>query len=91
MLTEKNHPGPSSIGKVSIYLHANLARFVKGSTKPSIVLIKEGETLVEIISRFEIPASEISFMIVNGNMISDYQIALNPGDEIHFFGIVGGG
>lgn len=91
MLTEKSHPGPSSIGKVSIYLHANLARFVGDSTKASVVLIKEGETLVDIINRFQIPHSEISVMIVNGNMISDPQTTLNPGDEIHFFGIVGGG
>lgn len=91
MLTEKNHPGPSSTGKVSIYLHANLARFVGGSTKPSVVLIKEGETLVDIINRFHIPPSEISVMIVNGSRISDPRTPLNSGDEIHFLGIVGGG
>jgi molybdopterin converting factor small subunit len=91
MIAEKKRSASSNIGKISMCLHANLARFVEGRTEPLFISIREGESLSDVIDRFQIPPSEISVMILNGNTVSDPQTPLRPGDEVRFLGIVGGG
>ncbi len=77
--------------QISLRLHGHLARYAGERTTAFPVPIGPAETVAELIRRFRIPASEISMVIVNGQLTSGMDTRLQPDDEVKIFGLVGGG
>jgi molybdopterin converting factor small subunit len=78
-------------GVIELRLYTNLARYGGEKTGFFPVTISPSETLVSLIGRFGIPGEEISMILVNDQLIVDFETGVHPGDKVKIFGLVGGG
>lgn len=77
--------------EISVRLHGHLARYAGGKTGSFSIPAESAGTVVEVIRSFRIPLAEIGMVVVNGRVESRMDASLRPGDEVKFFGLVGGG
>lgn len=78
-------------GTIELRLYTNLARYGGEKTGFFPVTISSSETLVSLIGKFGIPREEISMVLVNDQLIVDFETVVHPGDKVKIFGLVGGG
>jgi len=80
-----------SQGVIELRLSTNLARYGGEKTGFFPVTISPSETLASLISKFRIPRGEVSMVLVNDQLIADFETVVHPGDKVKIFGLVGGG
>ncbi len=80
-----------SQGVIELRLYTNLARYGGEKTGFFPVAVSPSETLVSLIGKFGIPKEEISMVLVNDQLIADFETVVHPGDKVKIFGLVGGG
>ncbi len=77
--------------EISVRLHGHLARYAGGNTNCFSVPAESAGSVEEVIRTFNIPPAEVGMVVVNGRVESRMDTLLHAGDEVKFFGLVGGG
>jgi len=78
--------------KVEIKLYANLAKLLppRSQKKQSIITIKKGSTIADLLEKLKIPSEMSNVIMLNGNQC-DKQTELKEGDKISIFPPIAGG
>jgi molybdopterin converting factor small subunit len=80
---------PAWMKRITVHLHASLRRKRAGreSTGP---LTTEADTVGELLDELDISEAEAAMIFVNGERRA-FETAIQDGDEIRVFPLVGGG
>jgi len=76
---------------IELRLYTNLIRYgaVVNSFFP--MEISTGENPGNLIDRLKIPREEVGMVVINEQLVKDYEVSLKPGDKVKMFGLVSGG
>ncbi|MCU0598139.1 MAG: MoaD/ThiS family protein [Desulfobacterales bacterium] len=78
--------------KIEIHLFASLAKYLPaGSLDKTVVMeISHGTSIMDVISRIEIPREDVKLIFLNGIHARDAE-TLKDGDRLGLFPPIGGG
>ena len=80
---------------LTLKLFASLARYLppEAERNQARIDVPEGTTPLQVLERYQVPASEIHLVLVNGVFLPPSQRAgpLQPGDELAIWPAVAGG
>ena len=78
--------------KIEVNLYATLSRYMKSKTgsKSSVIDVKDGTCVKDIIQNLKIPADSVKLIFING-VHAKVDTILKDGDRLGLFPPVGGG
>ena len=78
--------------KVSVRLIGSYRKLLPPDTEGSVVVLEvpPGTSVAELLSRFEVPLTDDSVIVVNGLTV-DWETRLSEGDEVSAFSAMAGG
>ena len=76
---------------IELRLYTNLVRYGTITNSFFPVEIRSGETPETLVAMLKIPREEVGIVVINDQLVKDYQAPLKPGDNVKMFGLVGGG
>lgn len=78
--------------KVEVKLYANLAKLLPSGSqkKQSIVIVRKGATIADLLEKLKIPSEVSNVIMLNGKQC-DKNTKLNEGDKISVFPPIAGG